>query len=222
MDRTANSALIAGVLAIVVVHLAYLLNIALTDLEPCLPYWDGCMSVSRAIRSGPGLWLFKIAALPIAVAMFLAWRGLPAPLSGPLTRWLGGLGAVFLLAYAFALGADGGFYSWMRRFGVVLYFGFTGLAQLLTASAVNRYCRFLSRREKSPYMGILVITWLCGIASALKRDLVQDPVLVDRLESALEWWFALGLSSAFIALSGLLRRIRRHAVLEDPQADGLK
>lgn len=222
MDRAANSALIAGLLAIVVVHLAYGTNVLLTDLELCWPYWDGCMSVSRAIRSGPGLWLFKLAAVPMALAMILTWQGLPPPLFSPAISWLGALGAIFLLAYAFALGGDGGFYSWMRRFGVVLYFGFTGLAQLLTAAAINRHCTFLTGREKRPYLAVLAMTWLVGIASALKRDLVQDPALVDRLESALEWWFALGLSLAFIALSRLIRHINQYAVLEVPETGSLK
>ena len=218
MDRGANSALAAGLISITAVHLAYTLNFALTDLEACWPYWEGCLSVSRAVRSGPGLWLFKIAAVPMAGAMILAWLWLPALLAGPLIRWLGALGAVFLLAYALALGSDGGFYSWMRRFGVVFYFGLTGLAQLLTAAALNRQCAFLTRREKGPYLAVLLLTWMAGIASALKRDLVQDAALVDRLENALEWWFALGLSLAFVALSGLVRRVRDHAALEEPDA----
>lgn len=44
---------------------------------------------------------------------------------------LGIIGAVFLVLYVTALGNEGEWYSWQRRYGVTLYFGGTSLAQLL-------------------------------------------------------------------------------------------
>ena len=60
--------LAAGLLPIVAVHFAYWLNLQ-HGLEGCNPYWDGCLSVSRAVRSGPGLAWFKALSVPMAGLM---------------------------------------------------------------------------------------------------------------------------------------------------------
>ena len=119
----------AGFLPILSVHLAYGLNIQ-AGLEGCNPYWDGCISVSAAARSGPGLWWFKGLAIPAAICMIMAWRGLTTQGLGSTAARLGMMGALFFLVYAAALGTDGDVYRWMRRYGVVFYFGLTGLAQV--------------------------------------------------------------------------------------------
>ena len=188
----------AGFLPILSVHLAYGLNIQ-AGLEGCNPYWDGCISVSAAARSGPGLWWFKGLAIPSALLMVLAWRGLTAWGLGPVAARLGMVGAAFFLVYAAALGTDGDVYRWMRRYGVVFYFGLTGLVQLLLARSWMR----LSPRPPALglYLAVLTLTWCTGIASALKRSVIDNPVTLDRVESALEWWFSLGLSLGFVAMS---------------------
>ena len=66
----------AGLLPVLAVNLAYLINVT-SGADLCFPYLEGCQSVSRGLRSGPGLWLFKLLALPCAVFMMLAWRETP-------------------------------------------------------------------------------------------------------------------------------------------------
>ena len=53
MKRLPAIVLMAGAMPILAVHLAYGLNIK-AGLEGCNPYWEGCISVSRAASSGPG------------------------------------------------------------------------------------------------------------------------------------------------------------------------
>ena len=52
---------------------------------------------------------------------------------------------------------------------------------------------------------MVALTWATGVASALKRNLSDDPLFLDRLENALEWNFALCLSLCFLALAPLIR-----------------
>lgn len=201
----------AGLLPIIVANLAFAINIQ-QGLEACIPYWDGCLSVSRGIRSGPGLVLFKVLALPCAVLMWWAWSVVGASQWPPglavvgLRRvvWLGKAGSVFFLVYALWLGTDGEIYRWLRRYGVVFYFGLTGLAHLMLLA---QWARHGARRlaGKRVYFGVVLLMWATGIGSAFKRKLIDDPQFLDRVENALEWHFALYLSLSFVALAFALR-----------------
>jgi hypothetical protein len=68
-------ALLAGLLPMVAAHAAYLLNVhegaGLAAEFVCMPYLDGCVSISRAARSGSGLTLFRALMLPSALLLFL-------------------------------------------------------------------------------------------------------------------------------------------------------
>jgi len=205
--HSATLFVLAGLLPILVVHGAYAYNL-LAGLAGCNVYVEGCHSVSRAVRSGPGLILFKVAALPIALITLLAWFSLRRP---PATRWILALGTTGMLAflvYAFALGTDGQFYRWMRRYGVVLYFAGTGLAQLLLARRLllqpEQLRSVTGRAARVAFYTSLLLTWGVGVLSAGKRRLSDDPAFIDRLQNTLEWYFALGLSSVFLALGCLL------------------
>lgn len=205
-DQTARLALLAGLLPILTVNGAYLLNVYTAGLESCFPYIEGCMSVSRGVRSGPGLLLFRVLAVPSVLCMAATWLALPGSLRQERGTWIGVTGAVFLLVYAFTLGTEGELYRWMRRYGVVFYFGLTGLAQLMLAARLWRPDMARESHAGRVYLAVICATWLAGVLSAFKRQLVDNPVIVDRLESALEWNFALGLSLTFIAMAPVIRR----------------
>lgn len=200
---------LAGAAPIAAVHLAYGLNL-LAGLEGCQPYWDGCLSVSRAVRSGPGLGVFKALAPVVALAMTTVLWVWPRPPSTRAVAWLAVLGSACFVVYAFALGTDGSLYRWMRRYGVVGYFGAIGLAQLLLVRGLATGDIAWRRGGWRSLQVVLALTWGAGVLSALKRRLVDDPALLDRLENALEWWFALGLSVMFLALARVLAARARH------------
>lgn len=210
-------AALAGLLPVMAVNLAFVVNMGV-GMEGCFPYWEGCMSVSRGVRSGPGLVLFRILVLPGALVMALCWRRVGAWLGQvaetSLRRkrtivWLGVIGAAFLLVYAAALGTEGELYKWMRRYGVVFYFGLTGLAQLFLVAVLWKQRRNIRagrlHAQIAGFCGIVVLSWALGVASALKRKLIEDPAFLDRVENALEWNFALALSLAFVALAWVFR-----------------
>lgn len=205
----------AGLLPILVVNIVFTINIQ-QGLNACFPYWEGCMSVSRGMRSGPGLLLFKLQAPVSAALMWMTWRSLPQwPWSHPslstqlwwLSR-LGMAGSLFFVVYALWLGTDGEIYRWLRRYGVVFYFSMTGLAHLLLWAKISRY-----ETKKLPaqhvYGVVVILTWVTGIGSAFKRKLIDDPLFLDRVENALEWNFALFLSLAFVALAFVRRSLER-------------
>lgn len=216
------AALLAGLLPIAAAHGAYLLNIytgsELAAEFVCNPYLDGCASVSRAARSGSGLILFRWLMLPSAALLLLAWFSV----RGYLGEWqvcsarrswivsaLGMLGAVFLVLYVTALGNEDEWYGWQRRYGVILYFGGTALAQLLLVWILWPVRRALlggQLRRPITLLTVLVsLQWALGVFSAFKRLLFADPVFIDRIENVIEWWYALAMSLAFLAIARLFR-----------------
>ena len=119
---------------------AYAASAAGGHLPECVPHLTGCTSVSASGRYGAGFFIFKATIIPVAVLLMLYWvlceRWLHALGDAP-ARWrwamlgIGTTGAAALILYATFLGSEGDFERAMRRYGTVVYFGFTYLAQLL-------------------------------------------------------------------------------------------
>ena len=223
MIRPVTIAFLGGLLPIVAVLGAYLLNVtAGTGIESrfvCVPYLDGCVSISRAARSGPGLILFKAVMLPCAVLMLLSWQGIRRWLNGlgacsprrsKTIFWLGATGAVFLVFYVTWLGTEGEWYHWLRRYGVTFYFGGTALAQLILVSVLlPARNRLAAGNVSGPIIalsGLVALQWLLGVFSIAKHALFDDPAVIDRVENLVEWWFALPMALAFVVIAWMFNR----------------
>jgi hypothetical protein len=224
----AKIAFLAGLLPILAAHLAYLLNVFTgVDLAAeyiCNPYFDGCVSISRAARSVPGLHLFRAIVLPCSVLLLLSWlfvrEWLPGLAACTVRRaWvicgLGMAGAVFLVFYVAWLGTEGDLYRWLRRYGVIFYFGGTALAQLLLVWVLWPARRELSsgrlQKPVTVLTGLVSLQWALGVFSAFKRLIFDDPELIDRLENIIEWCYALPMSAAFIVIAWMFSRTGFHA-----------
>ncbi len=178
-------------LFVVAVHTAYLLSIQGGHVPACVPYIDGCVSISRAARHGWGNHLFSLLVVPCAVLHVLVWLLAQCWLRG---GWamaaLGVLSAIALAVYATFLGTEGETYRFLRRYGVVVYFGFGYLAQL----AVMRRA---SRRQALPASIVAWMSWIAVVMLALGAAnvgvgaLVADPEAKDRWENVFEWWLGL-------------------------------
>lgn len=197
-------ALAVGVLPLLAAHLAYLISAAEGRVPWCLPYWDGCTSISRAARHGPASWLFKSVMLPVALLMMLLWQHLAAPPGHAAQqhrrrrgamRFVGTIGAAFLILYLIFLGAEGEGAQWMRRYGVTVYFAFTVLAQMLFASQLPAARSMVERS----LVGLCAAMLLLGLASIPLQHLVVDR---DAMVNAIEWWYAL-LMTSFFPLAGV-------------------
>lgn len=197
-------ALIAGLAPIVAIHAALLIAIAAERVPACIPYVDGCTSISGAGRYEPASYLFKGVMLPQSLLIAGFWIACVAWLralersagdsgrSGTVIGTMGAGGALCLILYVTFLGSEEPFYEFMRRFGVYLYFLFNVLAQIGMAWKVrrlapmlrDRYLRTLTNWQL--FLG--VVPFLLGALNLVLKATLADP---DAAENIIEWIFAL-------------------------------
>lgn len=183
--------LLIALLFLVAAHAAYLLSIQAGHVPACVPYLEGCVSISRAARHGLGNHLFRLLVIPCAVLHALVWLLAHRWLRGG--RWmvvLGVVSAIALAVYATFLGTEGEAYRFLRRYGVVVYFGFGYLAQLALM-------RRATRTGALPAGVIATQAWIAaamlglGLANVVAGLAVADPAAKDRWENVFEWWLGL-------------------------------
>ena len=203
--------LITGFVPIFAVHASYLIAIRAGVLTACIPYIDGCTSISATGRYPPASFLFKSLMTSEAILMAAYWlfsvawlRSLErsagrAGSSGTLTGALGVAGALFLIVYITFLGTQGPVYDFMRRFGVYLYFLFTVVAQLMLAGKVlslSRGLNFPRVVSITRYqLGIAIIPFALGILNLVLKAVLDDAAAE---ENVIEWIFALLMHSYFV------------------------
>ena len=113
---------------------------------------------------------------------------------------LGVIGTAFLILYATFLGSDGDTYRLLRRYGTVVYFGFTYLAQVLLT---RRLAQLLPSSTLVRWqIGLLAFILVTGLVFAAAANLVEDD---DYLQNISEWNCASALT-AFPLLTWLLWR----------------
>ena len=216
-------------LPVLTVNTAYLISADAGFVPWCITYLDGCTSISRASRNGDALFLFR-AAMIVQAAM-LAWYWLLAgawlnrlarrhPCDGHHGRvigamqWLGVIAALFLILYADYLGTTGEWYRFMRRYGVIFYFTFTPLAQMLMLSRLTLLAQAgapLSPAVLRFKLTVLLLVLLTGIISL---TLSYSGHSTFERENVLEWNFAL-LNTLFFAGTALLwRNVSLHLRLD--------
>lgn len=204
--------LLAGLLPLVVTHVAWWLSVRDGLVPACNAYVEGCLSISRAARHGLGNDLFRMLMLPSATLQALCWvvaavwlrreRGRAVPM----LPWLGLVAGVAMIAYATVLGSEGVAYQLLRRYGTIAYFGCTALALLTTLRALWPDGNPPARRALLVLsLGMLAI----GLAS-VAVDIVADGVSRDRGRNVLEWHLGLWLTAVYLALAWLWRRERWH------------
>lgn len=204
-------ALIAVVL-VVAVHLAWWLSTRAGYVPQCIPYLEGCTSISAAARHGLGNHLFRLLVLPCALLIGLHWW-----VAG---RWLalddragggrnvvlaGAIAALALAVYATFLGSDGEVYRFLRRQGVVFFFGASYLAQLSFLHRLNR-----SAPEHRPVaramLAICTAMLALGVVHVVTAALIGGSDLQDRLENAFEWHLGVLLVAWFLVHAWLWYR----------------
>ncbi|MGJ3242433.1 MAG: hypothetical protein ACFE0O_05695 [Opitutales bacterium] len=190
------------------VHGAWLISMATGHVAPGFPYVDGAITISRAGRGDPAIFLFRGTLIPAAVLLVGFWLSfgrwlqlqrelvagerLPRQTGERWIPWVGGIAALFLILYALFLGTDGDVYTTLRRYGVTVFFGFTLLSQLWAAGAVRSLASAgdLPGREGLSrwLMGLVLFQFTIGLISIFLSDYAWDE---DQVENIIEWWFAL-------------------------------
>ena len=193
--------LAVAVLPVLATHAAYVLSIRDGFVPACLPYWDGCTSISRAARHGEGNLLFKAVMLPSAALLgWLWWRAgewtgvRDAPL-----RALGLIAACALGVYVAFLGAEGDFSRWLRRYGALIYFGANYLAMILWVRGAHRAGLRSGAMRLQTLLCVLLLAF--GLISVAASALVDDAGLKDRIENAIEWTLGALFTLWFLALA---------------------
>jgi hypothetical protein len=208
--------LLAGLLPLVATVVAYTLSVRLGLVEACNPFIDGCVSISRAARHGLPNHLFRALLLPAAALQALCWllcgawlRTLGAAPTRTLRAlpWIGPAAAVFLVLYGTFLGTEGEAYRWMRRYGVVLYFGGTCIAMLIVSGAARGTA--LQARHVARALPALCMTLpLLGLANVFAPLLDADDATRSALQNITEWWGALVFTLFFGAMAWMWRATR--------------
>lgn len=201
--------LIAGIAPVVGVSLAYWLAIESGILPACMPFLDGCVSISATGRYLPASLVFHAIMLPQSVLLVVLWY-FAALWLGTLTTAGGAakiitaagiVGASALILYVTFLGTRGDFYEFMRRFGIYFYFLGTATAQVTLAVALLGH----ARRTHAMRLRRLATSmlWLCGMPFALGiLNLVLKSILddADPAENRIEWISALLMQGYFVVL----------------------
>ena len=205
--------LIAGLLPIVGGNLAFWLGVQADVLPSCIPYIDGCTSISAAGRNPPGSYLFRAVHFPFAVLLAFVWyftygwlrliEGSAHSLRRKLICASGFTGSVALIVYVTFLGSDVPLMEFMRRGGIYFYFLGTSVAQLMTSLALLN----VSRQQSSKITHMLIV-WMLVICLAPFAlgvfNLVQKSILpyemYDLIENQVEWIAAFLMQSWFVLL----------------------
>lgn len=175
--------LLIALLFLIAAHAAYLLSIQGGHVPACVPYAEGCVSISRAAQHGLGNALFRLLVIPCAVLHALAWLLALRWLRGGVPMAvLGVVSASALAVYAAFLGTDGEAYRFLRRYGVVVYFGFGYLAQLALMRRAARDAA-LPLKVLRLMVGLCALMLVLGLANVLTGAFVADPDAKDRWEN---------------------------------------
>ncbi|MHB1399031.1 MAG: hypothetical protein ACYDAI_14215 [Trichloromonadaceae bacterium] len=215
---------LAGLLPALAAALAFNLAVAQGQFSGCNPFLEGCVSISRAARHDLPNILFRALLLPAATLQAVVWL-----LSGPWLRqlgfapdrllralpWIGVTAAAFLVLYGTFLGTDGDGYRLMRRYGVYVYFGFTCIAMLIVAGALQKVAAGATRlRRASVVLYALVAALpLLGLVNSMCTLLVSDEAMVKAIGNITEWWGGLVFTVFFMAVAWLWKRTRFNAAL---------
>jgi hypothetical protein len=204
--------LVAGFLPAVAGLVAFELSSRLELIPRCNPFIDGCVSISRAARHDLPNHIFRALVLPAAALQALAWplctawlRSLGARTDFALRvlPWLGVLAGIFLVLYGTFLGTEGQAYRWMRRFGIYLYFGFTGICMIIAAGHLRRLERM--RTAGGVLVAVCALVLAICLADVLSPLYLADEGLRDRMGNAIEWNAALLFTVYFAAMAWLWR-----------------
>ena len=211
--------LFIALVPLVGVHIAYLIAVDYGYLQPCIPYLDGCTSISGTGRYPPASFLFKAVQMGMAVALPVFWYFSVKWLKALDPRWhshavwsiflSGAVGALALIVYVTFLGTKEPFYEFMRRFGIYFYFLGTVLAQLFLAISLRGICKSLHDRALSRMAMAMLILCLMPFALGI-LNLVQKEVLphatADALENSIEWIASLMMQAYFFVVFLAWRR----------------
>ncbi|MBE9560169.1 MAG: hypothetical protein IMF15_05235 [Proteobacteria bacterium] len=204
-------ALIITILPLLASNAVYLLSAYEGFIPWCIPYIDGCTTISQAARSGNSIFIYRAAM--IAYGVLLIWFWIYAQqwlnhLNSHTTKisrtikWLGIMGAISLIIYIDFLGTTGEVNRFMRRYGIMIFFTFTPLAQLLMLKQHFEILQSapggaIKLRTLQYQLIVLLLMLAIGFISII-LDITQSKTHIS--ENIVEWNFSLLLNLYFAAM----------------------
>ena len=195
-------AILVVILPLLASNGAYLLSAYQGFVPWCMPYIDGCTTISQAGRSGNTIFFYRAVVFPYSVLLILFWvysKSWLEFLHGHTTKiaqiifWLGLVASIALLIYIDFLGATGEVNGFMRRIGAALYFTLTPLAQSLM---LNQHYNILRKKPEVPInpkvlQYQLIILLLMILIVVISIFLVVTDNVTYEIENIVEWNFSL-------------------------------
>ena len=190
---------------------AYLLSAYEGSVPWCMPYIDGCTTISQAGRSGNTIFFYR--ALVFTYSVLLIWFWLYSKswielIHGHTTKiariifWLGLTGSIALLIYIDFLGTTGEINRFMRSTGAMLYFTLTPLAQSLML--YQHYNILRKKPEVSLKPKVLqyqlIILLLMLLISVIGIYMVVTDNITYEIENIVEWNSSLLLNLYFAGM----------------------
>ena len=204
-------ALIITILPLFISNIVYLLSAYEGSIPWCIPYIDGCTTISKPARSGNSIFIFRATMIAYGVLLIGFWiyvRQWLDQLYGHTTNmariilWLGVVGAIFFIVYIDFLGTTGEVNRFMRRYGILIYFVCTPLAQILLFRQHYNILPYLQEGVIKPrilqyQLVIIVLMLVIGIVSGALD--VTHTKTYER-ENIVEWNLALLMQLYFLGI----------------------
>ena len=198
--------LVTALVPVVGINIAYWIGVTHDNLPSCIPYIDGCTSISSTGRYPPGDRLFRAVMLPQAVLLAVTWYFTvlwlrvvrPEAKKAAITTLVAGLlGALALIIYVSYLASNDPFYEIMRSYGIYLYFIGTAVAQIAVSLALE------PSRLRQIMLAIMVTPFVLGLFNFIQKEFIND---LNSIENRIEWIVALVMQAWFLALYVAWRR----------------
>lgn len=216
-------ALWTGLLPFFVIATTYLMSAVGGHIPLCFPPIEGCTSISSSGRYGLSYFVFKAGIIPSAVLLAAFWilcrrwllqLGADDGIAPRAMQLCGILAAAFLTLYAVFLGSQGEFYELMRRFGINLFFSFSGLAQILLLSRLWRLNGAGDTEVFADALSVMRLLLLAMLIIGLASIPITNYVAGNyRPRNIVAWNFALLLHAGYIVIWWLWSRTGFSATL---------
>jgi hypothetical protein len=192
-----------GVGPLLVSHVCHGVSAAAGLMPMCVPYLQGCLSMSAAARLPPANYLFDVLMIPAAVLLIIFWSrtrvwlaAIAVGPAGSIVAGLGVAGGCFMVVASVFLGAEEDYSRLLRRVGINGYVLFTVLAQVgLTTLLWSRSSRRLARA----LVAVCLVELLLAVLGVVEDVFEWRNNHIDNI---IEWNFALFMSLFFVLLSG--------------------
>jgi len=184
--------------------MALLIAISYATVPACVPYIEGCMSISATGRYVPAAFVFKPAMTVEAVLMAFYWianyawlRSLHIEQKGQMRyqrmMLMLGIGSAFaLVIYVTFLGTQLPIYEFMRRIGVYFYFLFTIIAQIILAINTRNIAKAHQLQNLFAIgrfqLWLALVPFVFGALNLVLKSTLDEP---DAAENIIEWLVAL-------------------------------